>query len=69
MKKQIKKLQLNRHTLTNLTEKNLFQLKGGIYFTAFEVCHTKPKYCGTTKVSACTECISCIECNPPRMGN
>jgi hypothetical protein len=66
MKKQIKKLQLSKSTVSNLSQQNMIQVKGGgITLTAFIVCHTRPKFCDTTNVSACTACYSCIECPPP----
>jgi hypothetical protein len=65
MKKATKKLQLSKTTINNLSQQNMLQLKGGIAPTNVILCQTRPLYCGTTVISNCTACYSCIECAAP----
>jgi hypothetical protein len=74
MKKTLRKLSLNKTTVSNLSK-----VKGGAPATKycidtdgwdctsqnFGVCWTTPQFCGTTAQSACTACYSCIECPAP----
>jgi hypothetical protein len=66
MKKTTTKLRLSKSTVSNLSQSEALLLKGGVVITNYFVCRTwGPKYCGTTLISDCSQCISCIECNPP----
>jgi hypothetical protein len=68
MKKQIKKLQLSKSTVSNLSRQNMQRVKGGTgtgESLFWGECYTHPKFCDGTNISGCTACYSCIECPQP----